>query len=74
MTITQIVDVFCGKDYTVALDKDGKIYSFGTGKTGVLGQASVKKLNQPELVEALTDKRVETMSAGWSHVAAQVVD
>jgi alpha-tubulin suppressor-like RCC1 family protein len=66
--------VFCGKDYTIALDEDGKIYSFGNGKTGVLGQASVKKLNQPELVEALADKRVVSVSAGWSHVACQVVD
>jgi hypothetical protein len=44
----------------------------GQGKSGVLGQASVKQLNQAQLVETLADKRVASMSAGWKHMACVV--
>ena len=64
---TQVVDVACGQDYTMALTKEGEVYTFGKGKTGVLGLASLKKANQPTLVEGLKGKRVTEMSAGWKH-------
>ena len=44
----------------------------GQGKTGALGQASVKQLNQAQLIESLVDKSVLSMSAGWKHVACLV--
>ena len=66
------MDVGCGQDFTLALAEDGKLYSFGTGKTGVLGQASVKELNEAKLVEALADKKVTSISAGWKHAACLV--
>eukprot|EP00521_Asterionellopsis_glacialis_P018619 CAMPEP_0195299716 /NCGR_PEP_ID=MMETSP0707-20130614/26065_1 /TAXON_ID=33640 /ORGANISM="Asterionellopsis glacialis, Strain CCMP134" /LENGTH=431 /DNA_ID=CAMNT_0040362193 /DNA_START=72 /DNA_END=1367 /DNA_ORIENTATION=- len=69
---TPIVKVSCGQDYTIALDEEGKLYTMGKGKTGVLGQASVKQLNQPALVEALADKKVVSVHAGQSHVACLV--
>jgi len=68
----QIVDVACGQDYTIALGKDGKLYAFGDGKGGALGQASVKQQSQAELVEALAEKKVQSISAGWKHVACLV--
>jgi len=69
---TKIVDVACGQDYTLALDQEGKLYTFGKGKTGVLGQASVKSLNQPALVEALADKKILSINAGYAHAACLV--
>uniref|UniRef100_A0A7S1YR06 RCC1-like domain-containing protein n=2 Tax=Ditylum brightwellii TaxID=49249 RepID=A0A7S1YR06_9STRA len=71
---TKIVDVACGQNYTIALAKDGTIYSFGKGKTGVLGQASKSNFPNPTLVEGLADKVVVSMSAGWNHVACLVED
>uniref|UniRef100_A0A7S2MGG3 RCC1-like domain-containing protein n=1 Tax=Helicotheca tamesis TaxID=374047 RepID=A0A7S2MGG3_9STRA len=71
---TKIVDVVCGQNYTIALAKDGKMYSFGNGKTGVLGQASKSNFPNPTLVEGLADEVVVSMSAGWSHVACLVED
>ena len=71
---TQIVDVACGQDYTLAVDKDGKMYSLGKGKTGVLGQGSVKQLNQATLMEAFGDQRITQVSAGWKHAACLVED
>jgi alpha-tubulin suppressor-like RCC1 family protein len=69
---TKIVDVVCGQDYTLAVDHDGRMYSFGKGKTGVLGQGSVKRLNQPAVMEALENVEVVQVSAGWKHAAALV--
>lgn len=72
MLFYQIVDVVCGENYTIALGEDGKLYSMGQGKTGVLGQASVKQLNQAQWIESLADKKILSISAGWKHVACLV--
>lgn len=70
---TRCVDVECGQNYTLAKGEDGKLYSFGKGKTGVLGQGSVRRLNEPTLVEGIgSNKKVVSMSAGFSHVACLV--
>ena len=77
---TKIVDVVCGEDYTLAVDADGLMYSFGRGKTGVLGQGgSVRQLNQATRMEAFDDaddprktRRVVQASAGWKHAACLV--
>ena len=69
---TKVVDVACGNDYWMALADDGLLYSYGIGKTGVLGEAGAKRQNQATLVEALADKKVTRVSTGWSHVAVLV--
>lgn len=71
---TTVVDVVCGQDYVLCLDKEGKLYSFGAGKHGALGQGSVKQLNQAAVMEALQDKKVTSMSAGWKHAACLAQD
>jgi len=69
---TRIEKVVCGQDYTIALSEDGKLYSFGSGSSGALGQASVKLLNEATLMEALSEKTVSQVSAGWKHAACLV--
>jgi len=67
---TKIVEVACGQNYTLALDEEGRVYSMGKGKTGVLGLASTKRTAYPILVEGIpAEEKVVTMSAGWAHVA-----
>ena len=67
---TKIVDVACGQNYTLALDEEGRVYSMGKGKTGVLGLASTKRTTIPTLVEGIpAGEKVVAMSAGWAHVA-----
>ena len=71
---TKIVDVTCGLDYTLVIDEEGRMYSFGKGSTGVLGQGSVKNLNQPQVMEIFEGKKVLKASAGWKHAACLVQD
>ena len=56
----------------MVLTKEGEVSTFGKGKTGVLGLASLKKANQPTLVEGLKGKKVTEMSAGWKHAMVLV--
>lgn len=67
-----VVDIVCGDGFTTVLDDEGKIYSFGNGKTGVLGLASEKRAAEPTVVEGLLGKRVVKLSAGSKHVACLV--
>jgi alpha-tubulin suppressor-like RCC1 family protein len=69
---TKIVDVVCGQDYTLAIDENGHMYSFGKGKTGVLGQGSLRRLNQAAIMEAFEKKKIVQASAGWKHAACLV--
>jgi alpha-tubulin suppressor-like RCC1 family protein len=71
---TKIIDVVCGQDYTMALSEDNHLYLLGTkGKTGVLGMGpSTKKLNQMQLLKSLSDEKVVSMTAGWTHAACLV--
>jgi len=69
----KIVDVCCGKDYTIALDSEGHVYSFGNGRTGVLGLGDKQKNSKaPVLIGAFKGMKVTGLSAGWDHVACLV--
>jgi len=68
----KVIDVACGKDYTIAVGVDGEIYSFGKGKTGVLGLANDKNVYEPTVVEGLLGERIVKISAGWNHVGCLV--
>jgi len=74
MSQYKCVDVACGQNYTVVLTEGGEIFSVGKNKTGVLGHANTKTLNQPELVEGLADKKVISMSAGSEHFACLTLE
>jgi len=68
-----VVDVVCGKNYTMVKSKEGSIYTVGTGKNGVLGLGpNTKNAKVPMEVESLRGKDVIGMSAGWNHVGVWV--
>jgi alpha-tubulin suppressor-like RCC1 family protein len=71
---TKIVDVACGREYTIAVDEDGRAYSWGKGKAGCLGQGgSIRQLHRPARMEAFgDDQSVVQVSAGWTHAACLV--
>jgi alpha-tubulin suppressor-like RCC1 family protein len=82
---TRIVDVVCGQDYTLAIDENGHLYSFGISNTGVLGHGSqTRQLNQAKLIDSLQTGEIESgaeegtlrlrrkvvqAAAGWKHAA-----
>jgi alpha-tubulin suppressor-like RCC1 family protein len=64
--------VACGRDYTLALTREGALYAWGANDYGQLGlNLSVKYQRSPLLVGgALAGRRVVAVAAGDFHVAA----
>jgi alpha-tubulin suppressor-like RCC1 family protein len=69
---TDVVDVACGDNFWIALDKQGNVYTFGNAKTGVLGVEKAKKHTVPTIVPTLSGKKISSIHAGWKHVAVIV--
>lgn len=64
-----VVQVACGANHTVALTRDGKVYTFGGNNFGQLGQGKrTAPLNAPQQVKELMD--VKSIAAGNSHTLA----
>ncbi|CAH0473955.1 unnamed protein product [Peronospora belbahrii] len=77
----KIVDVSCGDYYTVAVDADGKMYSWGWGGStmkgaGGLGHAGGKDEPTPRLLTTLVDQGVpmSTVECGEFHTVALTKD
>jgi len=75
-----VYQVACGKNFTAALDGEGKVYTWT--KSGVLGRSSAlghgdkSSKSQPTLIEELalnndeTGERISTIAAGREHMLA----
>ena len=50
----QAKQVACGFQHTVALSKDGELYSWGKGKTGALGHGNTDDVTVPQKIEELS--------------------
>jgi alpha-tubulin suppressor-like RCC1 family protein len=46
-----IRDVVCSKSYTLALSEDGKVYAWGRGTHGHLGNGSEQSQTDPGLIK-----------------------
>lgn len=68
----KIVRIDCGMDYTMALDSEGKLYSWGSNRYGQLGttQANINKHNAPALMHLPHGAgKVVDISCGEEHSA-----
>lgn len=62
--------VKCGGDFTIALDTEGKVYTWGSGESGSLGNTEGENVANPTVVEALGDKKAVAVAAGANHALA----
>lgn len=62
-----IKDIKCGGEHTIILSSYGRVYTFGHGYTGQLGQGNSKNFDRPMIVKSLIRKTVNQIAAGWSH-------
>ena len=60
----RIEDVSIGAAHTLALSSEGRVYSFGLGKTGVLGHGDTLSRTTPTLIRTLAGKKVIQVAAG----------
>lgn len=52
-----VVKVRCGSQFSVALTKDGQVYSWGKGDNQRLGHGTEEHVRYPKLLEGLQGKR-----------------
>jgi len=70
----RIVDMQCGNGYTAVLNDVGQVFTWGKGiglrQSGVLGHGDSGRHAQPELVQALSEVRVQKIACGNKHMMA----
>ena len=69
---TFISQITCGWSHSVALTKNGKVYTWGNGDHGKLGHGSGRKVSTPQLVKKLKDHRVVRVASYNEHTAALI--
>lgn len=69
-----IKEISCGDFHSLALDKEGKVYSWGGGglsyNKGQLGLGHTRDIETPTLVESLCGEKIVQISAGGFHSLA----
>ncbi|XP_058179694.1 PH, RCC1 and FYVE domains-containing protein 1 [Rhododendron vialii] len=63
-------EISCGSYHISALTSSGGVYTWGKGLNGQLGLGDTEDRNSPTLVEALRDRKVESVTCGSSFTAA----
>ena len=71
-TLSNIVEIACGDQYSLALTEKGELYTWGHGSNGELGHGAKTHLDVPTHVQSLTN--VVAMAAGGSHTVAVTHD
>ncbi|KAK2509156.1 hypothetical protein MC885_004362 [Smutsia gigantea] len=69
-----VVKVRCGSQFSVALTKDGQVYSWGKGDNQRLGHGTEEHVRYPKLLEGLQGKKVIDVAAGSTHCLALTED
>jgi alpha-tubulin suppressor-like RCC1 family protein len=76
--LPRIVDVCCGKDHTVVLSDDGKVFTWGWGgnvlTSGSLGHGDQVSIATPKQVQALDSEKIVQISSGYENCLALTAD
>jgi RCC1 and BTB domain-containing protein len=65
---TGVIQIACGFDHTIALTRDGVVYTWGYGGNGKLGLGHEKDQNKPHPIQHLP--KIIQIAAGHYHSAA----
>lgn len=63
----KVREIACGKDHTVVLGKDGKVYGIGSDSFGQIGLLRRRKYSVPSLIPTLEKKQISKIRAGSRH-------
>uniref|UniRef100_A0A3Q3VWY8 E3 ubiquitin-protein ligase HERC2 n=1 Tax=Mola mola TaxID=94237 RepID=A0A3Q3VWY8_MOLML len=69
-----IVKVCCGSQFSLALTKDGQVYTWGKGDNQRLGHGTDEHVRYPKLLDSLQGKKVVDVAVGSTHCLALTDD
>lgn len=69
-----VVRVYCGNQFSMALTKSGAVYTWGKGDNYRLGHGSEDHARHPKQIEALSSKKVKDIAIGSLHCMAITED
>ncbi|TSK42064.1 E3 ubiquitin-protein ligase HERC2 [Bagarius yarrelli] len=69
-----MVKVCCGSQFSVALTKDGQVYTWGKGDNQRLGHGTDEHVRYPKLLDSLQGKKVVDIAVGSTHCLALTED
>nr|XP_026484631.1 probable E3 ubiquitin-protein ligase HERC2 isoform X1 [Vanessa tameamea] len=69
-----VVQVECGAQFSLALTRDGEVWTWGKGDYFRLGHGCDSHVRRPTIVEALRDRRVIHVAVGALHCLAVTSD
>lgn len=62
-----VVGVAAHGHFSIALTRDGRLYSFGENTFGQLGLGSTENQERPQLISALMDRKAVAVACGLFH-------
>ncbi|CAG5129600.1 unnamed protein product, partial [Candidula unifasciata] len=65
-----VVKVFCGAQFSLALTKSGTVFSWGKGDNFRLGHGCEEHIRHPKQMEGLSGKKVRSLAIGSMHCLA----
>ncbi|XP_065932274.1 E3 ubiquitin-protein ligase HERC2 isoform X3 [Magallana gigas] len=69
-----VVRVYCGNQFSMALTKSGAVYTWGKGDNYRLGHGTEDHARHPKQIEALSSKKVKDIAIGSLHCMAITED
>ncbi|WP_345977555.1 hypothetical protein [Sulfurimonas sp. HSL3-7] len=72
VSLSNIKNVDSGKGFSVAMDNNGDVYSFGFGKNGRLGQGGTANSVIPQKINTLAN--IKQVSVGYEHTLLLDID
>ncbi|XP_077153037.1 E3 ubiquitin-protein ligase HERC2 isoform X1 [Ranitomeya variabilis] len=65
-----IIKVRCGSQFSIAITKDGQVYSWGKGDNQRLGHGTEEHVRYPKVLDGLQGKKVVDVAVGSTHCLA----
>lgn len=65
--LKHITQIACGSEHTIALDRNGLVYTWGNGEGGLLGHGDEESSSTPKIVNSLRSLPIDCIASGGLH-------